>query len=48
MNLDTRREKIVEILNQEGRVTVSALSKKFQTSGVTIRMDLEELEKQGL
>ncbi len=48
MNLDTRRDKIVEILNQEGRVTVSALSKKFQISSVTIRMDLEELEKMGL
>ena len=48
MNVETRREKILEILNRDGRVTVGALSKLFQISQVTIRMDLEELETKGL
>ncbi len=48
MNVEARREKILEILNRDGRVTVGALSKLFQISQVTIRMDLEDLETKGL
>lgn len=43
-----RRNNILEILNEYGRVNVNELSKRFGVSGVAIRADLSELEKQGL
>ncbi|MBU0476246.1 MAG: DeoR/GlpR family DNA-binding transcription regulator [Bacteroidetes bacterium] len=43
-----RRTKILEILEVDGQAKVSSLSNKFNVSSVTIRNDLEQLEKKGL
>jgi len=48
MSTINRRVKILDILNSEGQVAVSALSKIFNVSEVTIRNDLSHLEKKGL
>ncbi len=48
LNIDDRRKKILEILNSQSKVRVYNLSKQFMISEVTIRNDLDELEKQGL
>lgn len=42
-----RREKILELLNKKGSVTVSQLSEKFGTSESTIRRDLISLSQLG-
>ena len=42
-----RRHRIVELLNQHGKVTVEALAARFATSAVTIRTDLAALEASG-
>jgi DeoR family transcriptional regulator, aga operon transcriptional repressor len=44
---EERRRAIVEIVNREGRVLVTELSRQFRTSQVTIRKDLEVLHDQG-
>lgn len=44
---EERRRAILEILNREGRVLVLDLAKRFETSQVTIRKDLEELHAHG-
>jgi DeoR family transcriptional regulator, aga operon transcriptional repressor len=44
---EERRRAIVEMLQQEGRVLVRDLSKRFHTSLITIRKDLEFLHHQG-
>jgi DeoR family transcriptional regulator of aga operon len=44
---EERRRAIVEIVNREGRVLVTELSRQFRTSQVTIRKDLEVLHEQG-
>lgn len=46
-NTQQRRHKIVQQVNQLGEVTVEALASQFDTSVVTIRKDLAELEKSG-
>lgn len=43
-----RRQKIVEEIQQQGQVRVEALSKRFAVSSVTIRGDLNELDRRGL
>lgn len=43
-----RRFKIIELINSNGQVTVSELSRKFNVSEVTIRNDLAHLENKGL
>ncbi len=43
-----RRTKIIEKLNKDGKVKVSDLSKLFNVSEVTIRNDLDQLEKKNL
>jgi DeoR/GlpR family transcriptional regulator of sugar metabolism len=43
-----RRREILNILNNEGKVRVSNLAKRFSISEVTIRNDLTEMEKEGL
>ena len=43
-----RREKILEMLNREGKVTVSHLTTAFHVSDVSIRVDLSEMEREGL
>ena len=48
LTVTERRNMIVEILNENGRVNVNDLSERFGVSGVVIRTDLSELEKQGL
>jgi len=44
---EERRRAILEILNREGRVLVADLARRFRTSQVTIRKDLESLHAQG-
>jgi len=43
-----RKDKILDIIHQKGRVTVDELVQMFEVSGATIRRDLEFLERQGL
>jgi len=43
---EERRRAILEILEREGRVVVTDLVRRFKTSGVTIRKDLEILHEQ--
>lgn len=44
---EERRRKILELLDREGRVTVSALVEQFATSSVTVRGDLDLLAESG-
>lgn len=46
--LQERREQIIALLEQAGRVSVADLSKRFGLSQATIRTDLEALAAQGL
>ncbi len=46
--LQERLDRIVTLLQEQGRVSVSELSRRFAVSAVTIRNDLTTLEKQGL
>ena len=43
-----RRKKIIEKIDKEGKVKVSILSKLFNVSEVTIRNDLDQLERKNL
>jgi DeoR family transcriptional regulator, aga operon transcriptional repressor len=45
--IEERRRRICELLREEGRVTVEDLSRRFDTSAVTIRLDLAALEGLG-
>ncbi len=45
--VEERLEKILEIVNKNGRVTVPELAKIFNISDITIRRDLEKLENKG-
>lgn len=45
---EERRRAIIDLLNTHGRVLVTELSRKFETSQVTIRKDLEILHAHGL
>jgi len=45
---EERRRGILEVLHGDGRVLVRDLAKKFRTSLITIRKDLESLHHQGL
>ena len=45
---EERRKSILQLLNKEGRCRVASLANKLSVSEVTIRMDLDVLEKQGL
>ncbi|MCC2617127.1 DeoR/GlpR family DNA-binding transcription regulator [Aestuariibacter halophilus] len=47
-NTQQRRRAIVELVNLQGEVAVDELAKRFDTSEVTIRKDLAELESNGL
>ena len=46
--LPTRRQAIVEALEEAGQLSVSELSERFGVSEVTIRADLQALSEQGL
>ena len=48
LSIDERRKNIVEMLNRQGKLKVSELAAHYGISEVTIRSDLDELEKQGL
>ncbi len=48
MGLNERKEKILELLEEKGSVSVSQLSVLFEVSEVTIRNDLADLESKGL
>ncbi|MFC7394028.1 DeoR/GlpR family DNA-binding transcription regulator [Scopulibacillus cellulosilyticus] len=48
MFMAERRNKIMELLNQEQRITVKDLSKKMGVSEATLRSDLNKMEKEGL
>lgn len=43
-----RREKILELIQEDGQAKVVNLSRLFKVTEVTIRQDLERLEKDGL
>src|SRR3990170_9008672 len=43
-----RREKILELLREDGSAKVLNLAKLFKVTEVTVRQDLEKLEKDGL
>ena len=42
-----RQTQILDLLQRQGRVSVSGLSERFGVSAVTIRTDLSELERRG-
>ena len=48
MDIFERKQKILELLNQNGKVRVNELSALFDISDVTIRIDLADLEAKGL
>ncbi|GEM46274.1 DeoR/GlpR family DNA-binding transcription regulator [Deinococcus cellulosilyticus] len=48
MSTAERRGKIIELLEVQGSVKVEELATRFQVSSVTIRKDLDELERRGL
>ncbi|MGI9862900.1 DeoR/GlpR family DNA-binding transcription regulator [Moorella naiadis] len=45
MQTDERRKAILQLLEEQNSISVAILSKKFSVSPVTIRKDLEALEK---
>jgi DeoR family transcriptional regulator of aga operon len=45
---EERRREILDLLEEQGRVTVEGLVDRFHVSAVTIRSDLEELGTKGL
>lgn len=47
LKIDARRNRIIEILNREGRVQVAPLSEELKATVVTIRSDLDALERDG-
>ncbi|MGL5758647.1 DeoR/GlpR family DNA-binding transcription regulator [Plesiomonas sp.] len=47
-NTQQRRHTIVNLLREQGEVSVDVLARRFETSEVTIRKDLAELERNGL
>lgn len=47
LKIDIRRDRILELLRQHGKVQVSELSKELGATPVTIRNDLDALERDG-
>jgi DeoR/GlpR family transcriptional regulator of sugar metabolism len=43
-----RREKIMDLLREDGAAKVLDLARLFKVTEVTIRQDLEKMEKEGL
>ena len=48
MLANQRREKILELLKEDGSAKVIDLARLFKVTEVTIRQDLDKLEKDGL
>ena len=46
--MNNRCQTILSLLTEEQKIDVSALAKKLQVSQVTIRKDLDELERRGI
>ena len=46
--MQQRREKILEMIREDGTVTVKALTEAFGLTEATIRTDLRMLQKQAL
>ena len=46
--VDSRREAITELLEKEGQASVLELADHFEVSSLTIRRDLDFLEKRGI
>lgn len=45
--VEERRQKILDLVDKQGRVTVPELVKRFSVSAVTVRADLDALSKSG-
>jgi DeoR family transcriptional regulator of aga operon len=43
-----RRQQILNLLEDSGTINVNELAERFQVSLITIRNDLDDLEKEGL
>lgn len=48
LKIDARRKKILELLSQNGKVIISQLSSDLNATTVTIRNDLDAMERDGL
>ncbi len=48
MTSEERKKKILDIINKEGKVKVTSLSRRFGISEVTVRSDLADMEYNGL
>ncbi|MFA5341268.1 MAG: DeoR/GlpR family DNA-binding transcription regulator [Clostridia bacterium] len=48
ITVEERKEKILDMLSRNGKVKVNELSRIFNVSEVTIRLDLSDLEENGL
>ncbi|MDO4323316.1 MAG: DeoR/GlpR family DNA-binding transcription regulator [Lachnospiraceae bacterium] len=48
MKVEERREQIYNVLRVNGEISVDALSKQFKVSAMTIRRDLDSLERSNL
>jgi DeoR family transcriptional regulator, fructose operon transcriptional repressor len=48
MHFEKRKQKILEIIQSDGTVSIAELAKTFNTSDITIRRDLTKLESMGL
>ena len=48
MKTEPRRQQILNLLEETGTINVNELAERFQVSLVTIRNDLDDLEKEGL
>lgn len=48
MNATERQQRILELLDRRGRLTIADLSNRFSVSDMTIRRDLAQLEDDGL
>ena len=48
LSFQARKEHILQLLEENGSIKVAPLAKELDTSEITIRRDLEKLEKEGL
>ena len=46
--IDERREQIVDLVKQNGMISIEELALQFDTSAMTIRRDIRELEQEGI
>lgn len=48
LKLDARRDKVLELLERDGQVHIAQLAEMLNTTTVTIRSDLDSMERDGL